>query len=159
MRPIAVLLGLLAFAAVWTFAMPYAVAREALADGQPATIMAGRRDRLLFADGWSGLLVTKNVTARIATKPSATIRVPLPQPRPYHVVLRMDPVSPSGDLRQRVHVSLNGNHLDDLDLTFNRERIGEYRVSIPEIVTPGVHRLALRSDASFKFWYLRILPQ
>ena len=160
LRPLAVLLALLTIAAAWTFMIPYAVAREALANGDPVTIFAGQRDRWFFVDGWSSLAVTGNVTSRSATEPTASLRIFLPDAREYGLILRMDPVMPSGDLRQKVRVSLNGHSVGELDLVWNPERIGEYHLSIPaETVTPGVQRLAISSNASVKFWYLRIIPQ
>ncbi len=71
-RPFVILLALLTIAAAWTFLMPYAVAREALANGAPVAVMAGPRDRSFFVDGWSGLGVTGNVS-RSATEPTASL--------------------------------------------------------------------------------------
>jgi hypothetical protein len=55
-----------------------------------------------------------------------------------------------------VRVSLNGTHVDALILRWNPERIGQYEVTIPAgIFAPGSQLLELRSDASFKLWYVR----
>ena len=66
LRAAAIVLALVVVAGAWPFAVPYAVAREALTYGGAATIAAGPRDRWFFADGWSGLVVEGNVTMRFA---------------------------------------------------------------------------------------------
>ena len=160
LKPLVILLALLTIAAAWTFLMPYAVVREGLANGAPVTIMAGQRDRWFFVDGWSSLDITGNVVSRLSTQPTASLRLFLPDARPYGLILRIDPAAPPGDVRQKVQVSLNVRPLGELDLNWNPDRIGEYSLSIPaEAVTPGSHRLALSSETSFKLWYLRIIPQ
>jgi Dolichyl-phosphate-mannose-protein mannosyltransferase len=166
-------------AVCWTFLMPYLVVREALAQGDPAMIRAGERDRFLFAGGWSPLVVTANVTARFSTEREATIRLPLPDPRPYSLLFRIDPLHYPGAPPQRVHVSLNGQDIGVLDLTWNPERVGEYRVAVPpSAVRRGVNTLALRAEnmvpmeragAAFpevprnrevglRLWYMLVLP-
>ncbi|HKY22370.1 MAG TPA: glycosyltransferase family 39 protein [Vicinamibacterales bacterium] len=160
LRPIAIVLAMLAFGVVWTFAMPYAVAREALTTDAPATIMARHRDRWFFADGWSGPRTTGNVTTRSTTEAIGTLELYFPDARAYELILRIDPADPVSNRQQKVRVSLGEHKLDDLDLTWNPERIGEYRLSIPAgIATPGVNRLVLHSDANINFWYLRVIPQ
>jgi len=157
LRTVAIVLALVLVAGVWSFAVPYALVREAFTDGGAATIAAGPRDRWFFADGWSGLVVEGNVTMRVAAKPGATLRILLPEARSYALTLRTDPVDPSAAAQQIVHVSLNGTRLDDLVLGWNPERIGEYQVTIPAgIFAPGSQRLELRSDNAFKLWYVRI---
>jgi hypothetical protein len=160
LRPVAVLLALLVVAGVWLIAVPYAVAREALSHGDPATISAGPRDRWFFVEGWSGLVVEGNVTTRFAAESSATLRIFLPESRSYGLTLRANPVDPAAAPQQIVRLSLNGHHIGDVVLGWNPDRIGQYHVTIPAgIVQPGVHRLALQSDTRFKLWYVRIAPQ
>ena len=81
-----------------------------------------------LVDGWSDLVVTGNVTSRFSIEPSAAIRLSLPQPRPYTLLMRMDPLHYPGASQQRVHVSLNGQPVSVLDLGWNPERVGEYTV-------------------------------
>ena len=92
----------------WIFFMPYAVARESLARGHAAMIRADERDRFLLTDGWSDLVVTGNVTRQVQHEPAASIRLPLPESRPYTLLLRIDPLHYPEAPPQRVHVSLNG---------------------------------------------------
>ena len=149
--------AIVVFAVLWWIAVPYAVTREAFRYDGGATIAAGPRDRLFFVDGWSDLVVEGNVTMRFAAPPGASLRLPLPEARSYALTLRSDPVDRSAGRRQVVHVSLNGAHLDDLVLEWTPGRIGQYQVTIPAgTFTPGDQRLELRSDAPFKFWYVRI---
>jgi hypothetical protein len=160
LRPAGVVLALLAVAGVWVYAVPYAVAREAIAYGDPVTIMAGPRDGWFFRDGWSGTVVEGNVTIRRSTKPLAMLRLFLPTRRTYGLTLRVNPVSPSAGSRQILRLAMNGQPLDELVLGWNPERIGQYDVTIPaRMVVPGNQQLALRSDTSFKLWYVRITPQ
>jgi len=159
-RAVAIVLALVMITGVCVVAAPYAVAREALTYGEPVTITAGPRDRWFFADGWSKLVVEGNVTTRFAAKPAASLRIFLPEARAYGLTLRMNPVAPSTASRQSVELSLNGTHLEDLTLSWNPERMGQYEATIPAgIVTPGVQHLGLRSDSAFKLWYVRIVPQ
>jgi hypothetical protein len=160
LRAAAIVLAIVVVTGVWLIAVPYAVAREALAHGDTATIMAGPRDRWFFVEGWSGLVVEGNVTTRFAEKRAATLRVFLPEARAYGVTLRANPVDPSTAGRQNLQLSLNGTHVDDVTLGWNPERIGQYQITIPAgIVTPGIQHLSLRSDNPFKLWYVRIAPQ
>ena len=159
-RAVAIVLALVVVTGVWWVAGPYAVAREALMQGDPTTVMAGPRDRWFFDEGWSGLVVEGNVTTRFAEAPSATLRILLPEARSYGLIFRVNPVDPSAASRQIVQVSLNGTHLEDLTLSWNPERIGQYHITIPAgIVTPGVQYFGLHSDSAFKLWYVHIVPQ
>ena len=154
----AIAAALAGVAVVWWIAVPYAVTKESFRYGGGATIAAGSRDRLFFVDGWSDLVVEGNVTMRFAAPPGADLRIPLPEARSYALTLRSDPVDHSAGARQVVHVSLNGTPLDDLVLEWTPGRIGQYQVTVPAgIFTPGDQRLELRSDAAFKFWYVRIV--
>jgi hypothetical protein len=160
LRRVGVLLALVVVAGAWLFAIPYAIAREALTHGDAAMIMAGPRDRWFFMNGWSGTVVQGNVTTRSALTPPATLRILLPESRSYGLTLRVDPVDPAAAPRQVVHLLLNGRPLEDLVLGWNPERIGQYDVTIPAgIFAPGVQHLEMRSDTAFKLWYLRVAPQ
>ena len=97
---------------------------------------------------------------RIAVKPEAALRIPLLEARSYALTLRADPAVPAVPAQQIVHVSLNGTRLEDLVLGWNRDRIGEYQVTVPAgIFAPGNQRLELRSDTAFKLWYVRLVAQ
>ena len=160
LRRVAIALVLVVVAGVWWVAMPYAIAREALSYGDAATIVAGPRDRWFFSEGWSDLVVEGNVTMRVAARPGAALRILLPEARSYALTLRVDPVDRSAAAQQIVRVSLNGTHLDALLLRWNPERIGRYEVAIPAgIFAPGSQRLELRSETSFKLWYVRVAAQ
>jgi hypothetical protein len=56
LKPLVVVSALVTVFAAWTFAMPYAVVREALTTGSTAIIPAGRRDAWFFDGGWSRLV-------------------------------------------------------------------------------------------------------
>ncbi len=158
-RVTALLVGLLAITAAWLFVVPYAVARESLIHGDPIMIRAGQRDRWFFADGWSEVVVSGNVTTRSAIKPTAALRIVLPETRSYELLFRMDPAEPLVAKLPTVRVSIDEHNLGDLALAYNPERVSEYRLTIPAgVVSAGVHRLFLRSDASFKLWYVLITP-
>ena len=176
----AVAVTVIALAAVcWTFLMPYAVARESLAHGHATMIRAGQRDRVHLVDGWSDIVVTGNVTSRFSIEPSAAIRLSLPQPRPYTLLMRMDPLHYPGASQQRVHVSLNGQPVSVLDLGWHPERVGAYTVVLPQTaVRRGSNALTLRSEemvpigragrefpeiprdreVGLRFWYMLIAP-
>jgi hypothetical protein len=163
----------------WTFLMPYIVMHESLAEGDAAMIRAGERDRFLLAQGWSDLVVTHNVTTRFSTEPAASIRLPLPQTRPYKLFLRIDPLHYPEAPTQRVHISLNGEAVSVLDLAWNPERVGEYSFMLPAAsVRRGPNMLTLRAetmvpisragtafpevprdrDVGLRLWYMLVVP-
>jgi hypothetical protein len=165
--------------AAWTFAMPYAIARESLGRGEAVMVRADVRDRLMMTDGWSDLVVTQNVTARFTTRPVAAIRLPLPVQRPYRIVLRIDPLHDADAPPQRVQVALNGQHVATLQLGWNPERVGEYSVDVPAAaVRRGSNELTFRAErmvpmtragsaypeisrdqeVGFRFWYMLVTP-
>lgn len=158
LRAVGVVVGIVTIAVLWAMAVPYAVAKEALTHEDAATIIAGPRDRLFFVGGWSGLVTEGNVTMRVAVEPDAAIRVILPDARPYQLILRANPVDPAVAGRQVIRVSLDGHHLDDVVLGWNPDRIGQYDIDVPAgTVSPGTHRLELRSESPFRVWYVRII--
>lgn len=165
--------------AVWAFAVPFLMVRESLSAGEPTAIVAGERDRWLFANGWSDLVVTENVRARFATKPLATVRLPLPEARPYRLVLRMDPLSYPAAAPQKVRVLINRNLLAVFELSWNPLRVGEYEVSLPRgLVRQGLNDVTLWSEVmvpigragtafpeiardqpvGLRLWYVLIIP-
>jgi hypothetical protein len=159
---------------------PYYVVRESLLDGQPTSIGAGPRDRAFFVDGWTGLAREGNVTARLAAGARASLVIPLPERRAYHVVLRMDPLPFESAPPQRVRVSLGGRLLAEWPLVVSPERVGAYEFDIPaDVVTPGRARFDLDAafvrpmsatdgafpdvardrPAAFRLWYARVTPK
>ena len=160
--------------------MPYFVERESLRRGEAVTIGASDRDRAFFVDGWTALAREGNVTARLAAGDRATLMIPLPDRRAYHLVLRMDPLPFQGSPPQRVRVLLEGRALAEWPLAFSPERVGAYEFDIPaDAVVPGRRRLELVADfakpmeetggafpeiprdqpAAFRLWYVRVIPQ
>lgn len=173
------LVAVLAALSLWKFGMPYAMAREVLLRGETAIIRADERDRWLLFDGWSDLAVTGAVVSRFAIHPSATIRIPVPEVRPYRFVLRIDPLEHPDSPPQRVRVLLNGQPVGNFNLQWNPERIGEYELIPPtRILRKGINELTLltetmipmeRAGTAFpeiardqsvglRFWYIAITP-
>jgi hypothetical protein len=158
-RATVVLPVLLVVPVPWPYVVPYAAARESLIHGDAMIIRAGQRDRWFFTDGWSEAVTTGNVTTRSASKPTATLRIVLPETRRYDLLFRVDPVTPLTGQLPTVHIAIDGHALGDLVLGYNPERVGEYRLTIPAgFVSAGVHRLLLQSESSFRLWYLLITP-
>jgi hypothetical protein len=159
-QPAAIVLAMFVMASVWVVAAPYAIVNEALTHEGATMIVAGPRDRWFFVDGWSDLVIKGNVTSRFAIKPAATLRIALPEARSYALTLRLDPVNPSAASQHIVRLSLDGHHLEDIALTWNPARIGQYDVTIPaDSFTPGTHDLELSSATPFALWYVRIVAQ
>jgi hypothetical protein len=159
--------------------IPYLVAHESLRTGASTSVAAGPDDQVFFTDGWSDLVRGGMVVARLATKEIATIQIPLPERRPYRLVIRMDPVVPDTTPPQRVHVFLGGQGLGVFTLGWNPERVGAYVMEIPAgLVPPGRAQLDLVADdlvpleragrvfpelsrdlrAAFRLWYVRLGP-
>ena len=149
--------SLAAILVVWTFAVPFAIAHESLARGEPASVMATTRNRWLMHRGWSPPVTRGNVVERRATK--SEMMLPLPGTRPYSLTLRLDPVQ-TFDRQQLVDVGINGRPLDTLRLTWNPDRVGAYQLSLPvEAIQRGANRLTLQSHRPFRLWYVLIVPQ
>jgi hypothetical protein len=123
--------------------------------------------------------VSGNVVSRFTTRPRATIRIPLPEARPYSMILRMDPLHYADAPPQRVHVLLNQHPVGVFDLQWHPERVGEYQVVLPpQAARLGANELTVWSDvvapigqigAAFpeiprdqrvgiRLWYVRIIP-
>jgi len=160
--------------------MPYAVVRESLKVGLPATIPAGQRDVWFFDEGWSRHVLTGNVVSRFATQPVSTTRLLLPEVRPYSLTLRLQPLDAPAAPQQHVEVTLNDISIGSLDLTWDADRIGEYRLEVPvHAVHAGMNRLAFKSQhmlivrqgaepfpelrpdqpVAFRLWYVSIVPR
>ena len=159
--------------------MPYLVARDRLHRDEPAYVLAGRRDTLMFSDGWSDLVTTGNVVARFATQPKVSLHLPLPACRSYHIILRMDPFHFEGAPEQRVRVTTGGVMLGQFVLAWNPEKVGTYEFDVPAAAfTPGRVQLDLEVDhldalsmagdlyaelprhqlVGFKLWYAGVVP-
>jgi len=132
-------------AAVTYLSLPWFVASEAITHGEAVTIAAGERDRLFYRKGWSAPRTDGNVTARVSEAEQTAVHFPLTQKRPYDVILRLDPVQPAA--QQRLTVLFNRQLLGRLLLSWNPERVGSYRLSLPvEWVKPGGNEITLVPD-------------
>ena len=157
-------------------AAPWLVAREAVARGEAVNIEAGPRDRVFFQRGWSGLRQDEAVTSRVSLDARATVHVPLPAKRNYEIVVRFDPVAP--DTQRRVTILLNRQLLGTVLTSFNPQRVGAYRLILPETsVRAGDNEITLVPDTmvtagdagarytwlapdtrlGLRLWYVRVL--
>jgi hypothetical protein len=155
--------------------LPWFVVREAIATNNDVSIQTGGRDVTFFGSGWSEPYMD-GLTFRLSHAERATIRVPLPSRRLYHVVLRLDPVAP--ERQHRAVVLLNRQLLAILPLTWNPERVGAYPLQLPpDKVRPGVNELTIVPDTlvaageagprfatrdprellGVRLWYVRVL--
>jgi len=163
-------------AAAGYLALPWFVASEAVAHGEAVTIGAGARDRVFYRAGWSARRIDGNVTARVSETERTAVYFPLARRRAYDVVLRVDPVRP--DAQERLTVLFNSQVVGRLRLSWNPERVGSYRVSLPaEWVRTGGNEIVLVPETmveagsggaryawldparkvGVRFWYLRVL--
>jgi hypothetical protein len=159
---------------VW-FVVPWFVVREAIAHGVSTSVETGRRDWIFYPDGWSSPRAD-GITVRVSRGERSVVRLPLPGDRDYDVVLRIDPVDP--DSQRRVSVRLNGELVGLLDLSWDPERMGTYRVRVRAHMLESVNELTIApetlvraGDAGPRFdwldaddrvgvrlWYVRVLP-
>src|SRR5690606_12597350 len=124
--------------------LPWFVVREALAAGEDVNVETGPRDEEFYRDGWSAPR-RDGIVFRATTDERGSIYFPLPEQRPYDIVVRLDPVAP--DLQHRFDVLLNGQLVARPDLEFDPQRVGSYRISIPpERVREGENELELIPD-------------
>jgi hypothetical protein len=156
--------------------LPWFVAREAIAAGEPTSLPTGRRDAVFYGPGWSSPH-DDGLTVRVAVGDRSEIRLPLPERRDYDVVLRVDPAAP--DAGQRLRVFFNDRPLALLRLDWDPERVGSYRFRLPADATHARrNRLLLVAEppvtageagARFawmppqerigvRFWYVRVTP-
>lgn len=180
LRRLAAVATIAAIFVMWTYAAPYAIARELLVNGSSAAIDVRERSRWLLVGEWSKPVVSGNVLARFSTESSVGFRVPLPEKRAYELIVRMDPLPTREALPQAIDVDLNGNKLGSVTLGWNPERVGEYRFLVPDtLVHPGPNRLGLQSHnmmplgagaqefdelrddllVGFRLWYVYITPR
>lgn len=159
--------AVLGVSGAWIWMLPPRVAAEALRAGEPVSIGLDARDRIYFAGAWSPPAQQGNVVARVSEGRRVEIELPLPAAQAYSLALRMDPhPAPSGPgPLPVVRVMLNDQLLAVVELEWNPERMGAYRVSVPAAaVRPARNRLALipgerdNRPARIRLWYVRILP-
>lgn len=158
-------------------AMPWFAFQEVLARGDDLTVGAGARDVVFFRRHWSPPHAEGLVTVRVSLTDRATVWIPLPAKRSYELALRFDPVAPA--IQHRVAVLLNRQLIAHLDLSWDPERVGSYRVHLPEEqVKAGGNEIILVPDAlvpaadagprfawvgagerlGLRLWYVRVLP-
>jgi hypothetical protein len=156
-------------------ALPWFVVREAIATNNDVSIETGARDGTFYGAGWSAPY-QDGLTFRVSRAERAIVRLPLPSRRLYHIVLRLDPVSP--ERQHRVVVLLNRQLLAVLPLTWNPERVGAYPLQLPaDKVRVGINELAIVPDTlvpiestnrqfpisdkaalvGVRLWYVRVL--
>jgi len=173
-RPTRVALGWsagLVFAAALTaftiVALPPKVAAETLRAGEPVSFGPYVRDRIYFDGGWSRAVREGNVAARRSTDRVARMRLPLPEVADYVMTIRMDPFpapSPAATTPLPVvRVLVNDQLVGMVELQWDPQRIGSYRVTVPaSAIRKGRNRLALipathdGREARIRFWYVRL---
>jgi hypothetical protein len=156
--------------------LPWLVKREAVAAGDAVNVEAGPRDRIFFRRGWSAPRAEGAVIVRVSLTDRAAVHFPLPEKRAYEIVLRLDPVAPA--VQDRLTVLFNRQLLGRLHLTWDPQRIGTYRLTLPEAwVRAGDNQIELvqetmvpaaaggprfawldpRAQVGLRLWYLRVL--
>jgi len=172
--------ALIAIAWVADFWSPYFVAREGLVAGESTSVAAGDNDGVFFGSGWTGLVHSGMVTSRFSNAERATLRVPLPERRLYHVVLRMDALPDANGSPQRVRLFIDNHQAGVFDLAWNEERVGTLTLDLPPTeFSPGRARFEFVADrvaplgpaeaifpdlppsapVAFRLWYVRLTPQ
>jgi hypothetical protein len=158
------------------FVMPWFVKREAIDAAEDVNFETGTRDNVFFRTGWSPPHADGAVTSRVSQAERVAVHFPLPAKRAYQIVLRMDAVAP--EPQRRVTILLNRQLIGHLLLSWNPERVGSYRLTLPaEWVRAGDNEIALIPDTmvtagaagprfawlapdqrvGIRFWYLRVL--
>jgi hypothetical protein len=156
-------------------ALPWFVVRETIAAGLDVNVETGRRDTTFFGAGWSDPYAD-GPTFRASRADRAVLRIPLPERRPYQIVLRLDPMAP--DRQHRAVVLLNRQLLATLILTWNPTRVGSYPLLLPaDKVRVGMNEITIVPDLlvpaasarshypangsndllGVRLWYLRVL--
>ena len=164
-------------ATVAYLAMPWFVFQEVLARGEDLTVGTGARDVVFFRRDWSPPHTEGLATVRVSLAERAAVWIPLPARRSYEVSLRFDPVAP--EIQHHVAVLLNRQLIARLDLSWDPQRVGSYRVRLPEqFVKAGANELILVPDSlvpasgagprfawvepgarlGLRMWYVRVLP-
>jgi hypothetical protein len=139
------------------------------------SVLAGGRDAIFFGAGWSEPYAD-GPTFRVSRAEHARVRIPLPEQRPYQIVLRLDPVAP--ERQHRAVVLLNRQLLATLILTWSSDRVGSYRLVLPaDKVRVGMNELTIVPDTlvpatsagpryarqapgdqlGVRLWYVRVL--
>jgi 4-amino-4-deoxy-L-arabinose transferase-like glycosyltransferase len=180
MRPIAARAGAVAAASAAALALyialPWFIAREAIARGEAVTLEADQRGRVFYRKGWSMAHTEGLATVRVSRDARTTVHLPLPTKRSYQVVLRVDPVAP--ERQDRVDVLFNQQLVGRIRLTWDPQRVGAHRVYLPiEWVKVGDNELTLIPEArvaagsagprfawldpadtvGVRMWYVRVL--
>jgi len=137
----AAVLGIAALAAAGYAALPWFVAREAMLKGESVSFETGGRDRVFYRTGWSPPH-KDGITVRVSRGERSSVHFPLPAKRAYELMLRLDPVAPGS--QDRVAVLFNRQMAGLIRLQWNPERVGSYRVELPErMVREGSNELTL----------------
>jgi hypothetical protein len=158
------------------FSLPWYVVREAIARNESTSVETGERDRVFYRSGWLPPHYD-GVTVRVSQDERAVVRIPLPVKRDYDLVLRIDPVAPG--TQDDASVLFNRYMLGHLRLGWNPERVGAYRLHVPErMVRAGSNELLIIPDElvpastagprfgwvepgerlGVRLWYVRVLP-
>jgi hypothetical protein len=156
--------------------LPWFVAREAVAGHEAVNVEAGSRDWIFYRRGWTPPRSEGAVHIRVSLDEQTTVHFPLTEKRSYDVALRFDPAAP--DMQRRVTILLNRQLLGTVLTSFNPERVGSYRLRLPDAaVRVGDNALTLVPDTrvraaaagprfawldpdtavGVRFWYLRVL--
>ena len=140
-RRAATVLAVAAASAAVYMSLPWFVTREAIAKGDSVSVETGARDRVFYRSGWSRPH-DDGVTVRVSLGERSSVHLPLPARRDYDIVLRVDPVAPG--LQDRVAVLVNRKMAGLIRLRWNPERVGSYRLTVPErMVQAGSNELTL----------------
>jgi hypothetical protein len=166
--------GVIAVVGAYT-CLPWLVVRESIAAGSDVNIETGGRDAIFYRAGWSEPYVD-GPTFRVSRTERAVVRIPLPEQRPYQIVLRLDPVAP--ERQHRAVVLLNRQLLATLILTWRPDRVGSYALLLPpDKVRVGMNELTIVPDTlvpaatagsrygfrdpddrlGVRLWYVRVL--
>ena len=175
MRRIGLVAVLVAIVLVVYTVLPWFVVRETIAARTDVSVVAGGRDATFFGSGWSGPYAD-GLTFRVSRAEHAVVRIPLPEQRPYQIVLRLDPVAP--ERQRRAVVLLNRQLLATLILTWTPDRVGSYPLLLPaDKVRVGINELTIVPDTlvpvavagpryasqdpddqlGVRLWYVRVL--
>lgn len=123
-------------------ALPWFMAREAIARGEAATLEADERGRVFYRQGWSKAHAEGLANVRVSRDARTSVHLPLPKKRSYEVVLRLDPVAP--ERQDRVDVLFNQQLVGRIRLTWDPQRVGAHRVYLPiQWVKVGDNELTL----------------
>jgi hypothetical protein len=158
------------------FVLPWYVIREAIARNESTSVETGDRDRVFYRNGWSPPHI-EGITVRVSRTERPVVRIPLPVKRDYDIVLRIDPVAPG--TQDRASVLFNRHVVANLRLDWNPDRVGAYRLHVPEwMVSAGSNELLIIPNQlvpaatagprfawldpaerlGVRLWYVRVVP-